>query len=1221
MDPARYRRIRALLHEAESLEPARRRAFVTRAAEGDAELVADVMGLLEDDVVATRDVVPDAVPLAAASPDLAAGTALGPWTLGAEIGRGGMGVVYEATGAGAQGVVAVKVILPGLLALPAMRERFAREARLGLAIDHENVVRTLAFGDVRLRDTTLHYLVMERVRGRTLRRLLDEMGAVPEALVREIALQAARGLEALHAAGVVHRDLKPENLLLSDDRRVRIMDLGVAKVAASGPALTHEGQFVGSMRYASPEQCAGAEVGPASDQYGLGAVLYELVAGRPPFDESDPVAMLRAQVEATPVPLVDRAPACSDFFGAVVARLLEKRPDRRFASAGALARVLEEAETGAWWGEARRDARRGRGARVESAAALPLVGRGRERDALLEAWRAARRSEGTIVLLHGEGGIGKTRLVEDLLRSLGEEHAEVLRTGFPPAGVPGRLEDAIASRLGDGAIEAELARRLGVAPSVADAFAAHLRRRPPAAGVDAIRPQELEGLVARFVRSLAADAPVVWVVEDLHYASADARRAVVSLGRAIASRRVLLLVTARPSLDPATIAALSSSPSYRRVDVERLEEEGVRALASEVLGDGALGRLVAPRLARRADGVPFYVLALLHEVKRSGRLGRDAAGTMRDVGVLDDLEAPRALTDLLRARLASLPAGDRRVLDAASVEGHEFDPARVAIAIDRPRLEVLECLGRLERVEGLVRSGPRLSRFDHHLLQEVAYAELVPALRAELHARFADVIERGTGAGGALPSEARVRVVWHRLRGPDPALAAAAAVEAADICQAAARYEEARDLIGRALAAYVGREDRLRVTLLLRLAWLLSTLGRGEEATPCLDEAERVTRTLPGAPGLPRVRLQRAAYAIERGRFDEALAQASEAIGEMRAAGDAIGTFDAMEARGLALWSLGRHAEALVAHRESLAFAETLASPLPVARAASSLANVLQELGHHADAELHQRAALEGLEAAGDRLNVETVRVNLGNVLWGVGRYAEATACYERAIVVTRERALRGTEAQAWVNLGEVRLRLGDLAGAREAFRLCEELSAEGGRPRTGAYAIHGLGVVAHWSGDRVEARRRLDEALRVRRRIQARPGIAETCLALGVLDAEEGATGVAAERLAEARRLADEVGDPSASVLARLHAAFLPGGDPSGARRAFDEVERRLAAGARTEARWLLWRHFGDPADLAAARALLDEQANRSPAAARAAMFEHVPYARAILEACARRP
>jgi hypothetical protein len=167
---------------------------------------------------------------------------------------------------------------------------------------------------------------------------------------------------------------------------------------------------------------------------------------------------------------------------------------------------------------------------------------------------------------------------------------------------------------------------------------------------------------------------------------------------------------------------------------------------------------------------------------------------------------------------------------------------------------------------------------------------------------------------------------------------------------------------------------------------------------------------------------------------------------------------------------------------------------------------------------------------------------------------------------------------------------------------------------------MHGLGVVAHWSGDRVEARRRLDEALRVRRRIQVRPGIADTCLALGVLDAEEGAVGAAVERLDEARRLADEVGDPSTSVLARLHAGFLPGGDPAGARRAFAEVERRLSACARTEARWLLWRHFGDPADLAAARALLDEQARHSPEGARAAMLERVPYARAIVEACAHR-
>ena len=139
-------------------------------------------------------------------------------------------------------------------------------------------------GEAQLDGKRVHFLAMDLVEGRTLRRVLADGGPVPEPLLREIALQAARGLAALHGAGVVHRDLKPDNLLLTHDRRIRITDLGVAKVPEGSASVTIAGHFVGSPAYASPEQCANRAVGPSADLYSLGAVLYELASGRPPFD-------------------------------------------------------------------------------------------------------------------------------------------------------------------------------------------------------------------------------------------------------------------------------------------------------------------------------------------------------------------------------------------------------------------------------------------------------------------------------------------------------------------------------------------------------------------------------------------------------------------------------------------------------------------------------------------------------------------------------------------------------------------------------------------------------------------------------------------------------------------------------------------------------------------------------------------------------------------------
>jgi serine/threonine protein kinase len=327
--------------------------------------------------------------------------------------------------------VAVKVVLPHLLALTSVRERFLREARLGLAVTHENVVRTLDLETVTHEGVELHCLVLELVKGRTLRRLLESLGTVPEALLRELGAQAARGLAALHRAGIVHRDVKPENLVLTDDRRLLVMDLGVAKVLGGAAlvergTLTTAGQFVGSLHYAAPEQCEGTEVGPAADLYALGAAL-RARDGRPPFETEGTVALMRAHLSTTPVPAAERNPAVSDLLSDAIEVLLAKRPADRFPSAQALAEALVEGEGGAWWATHRRRVTERRPRRVEGTSEVPLVGRKAERARLAQAWAEA--VGGGHGVAAGEPGIGKSRLADELTHG-GVRGAVVLRSGF-----------------------------------------------------------------------------------------------------------------------------------------------------------------------------------------------------------------------------------------------------------------------------------------------------------------------------------------------------------------------------------------------------------------------------------------------------------------------------------------------------------------------------------------------------------------------------------------------------------------------------------------------------------------------------------------------------------------------------------------------------------------------------------------------------------------------
>ena len=267
-----------------------------------------------------------------------------------EIGRGGMGIVYEGEDTSTGAAVAIKVIRSAeLTGRPDVALRFEREARAVRAIDSAHVVRVLDVGALAGEDAP--YLVMERLRGRTLEQAIAERGRLaPEAALRIVA-EACRGLGAAHAAGIVHRDVKPANLYLAEQesgRPVKVLDFGVAKLkqAIRGPddaaALTRSGHLLGSPLYMSPEQAMGLRnVDARTDVWSLGAVLYEALAGRAPHAGVSPVGLLLVTICTRPAPPIQGlAPWVSDEAAALVHRALTIERDARLPSVDAMLEAI-----------------------------------------------------------------------------------------------------------------------------------------------------------------------------------------------------------------------------------------------------------------------------------------------------------------------------------------------------------------------------------------------------------------------------------------------------------------------------------------------------------------------------------------------------------------------------------------------------------------------------------------------------------------------------------------------------------------------------------------------------------------------------------------------------------------------------------------------------------------------------------------------------------------
>jgi hypothetical protein len=254
----------------------------------------------------------------------------------AEIGRGAMGVVYQAIQRSLGRPVAIKR-LPAHLAMDdEFVQRFRREAHALARLNHAHIV---AVHDME-KDGDQYLLVMEFVEGQSLRALLQEKGPLAPREAARIAAEVAAALDAAHRCEVVHRDVKPDNILIRKDTgSAKVTDFGIASVAGSD-FRTMTPSMIGTPKYMSPEQVQGKQVSGTADVYALGIVLYEMLSGRPPFLGNDPLAVAHQQIHEAPPDLAGSTPGLPPALLRIVARALEKDPERRFATAGAMEAAL-----------------------------------------------------------------------------------------------------------------------------------------------------------------------------------------------------------------------------------------------------------------------------------------------------------------------------------------------------------------------------------------------------------------------------------------------------------------------------------------------------------------------------------------------------------------------------------------------------------------------------------------------------------------------------------------------------------------------------------------------------------------------------------------------------------------------------------------------------------------------------------------------------------------
>jgi tetratricopeptide (TPR) repeat protein len=1193
------------------------------------------------------------------------GADLGPYRILDRLGSGAMGTVF--LGLHGTDRVAIKVFHPHLLEQPGFLDRFRREAEMGLRVDHPNVVRTLDSRTQVVDGLPCYYLVMEYVEGITLREVLEDEGVQQEALLREIGRQVALGLEAIHASRIVHRDLKPENVLITRDDEVKIMDLGVALLRDETIRLSSSGQFLGSILYAAPEQFPGTErieVDGRADLYALGMVLYELAAGDHPCYDGSMVRALELRSDGGFRRLGEVRLDVSEFFEEIVHTLLEKDREDRFPSASTLVETLAEGEASRWWrSRARRGAPPARPPRrISIRRDTRLHGRGEELRRLETAFEEVETGRGRVLLLTGEAGVGKTRLVDELVGRLLAESRDLafLFGAYPPGGAAtatGAFCTAFREHLGDEGLEEVVRSHLRRVPGLASGFAAFLRGEPGPGGSTLDRESAQTAFV-EVLRSLASRRPIVLALDDLQLAPEEGHALFAALAWAIPEHRVLLLGTARPGLPDAWVSQLVRLPHVERVRLGRLSPAGVEEILLDLLRSESMVAEVAPTVATWSEGNPFFVLEAFRGLEEKRLLVRTSSGAWRAEGALAGFPTPATVRDLIETRISSLAEKDRALLDVAACLGHVFDPVLAGEAIGMGAIAALRTLDRLERSHRLVRATVDRFAFDHHLVREALYEGLSRPLREGLHAALGEALERRHEADsrdpGTLVGDLPVILCEQFLAGGKSRRAVRYLDAALDRLEASGGNHDALRLAERALEIPGLLEGARRASMLLRAAEFLEIVGRREDGQEAARKA--VDLALESEEPLLRIRAWRLLGTFALGeRPEEAadlLRRAGELAREIGHAGEEAATL--MQEGNLAAGA-GRCAEARGRYERVLELGRDLGNRRQIARAFGGLGNSCLRIGRMEEALENARRCCELFIEVEDRLGELRARGLLGATLVQLGRHAEGERELRHQLLLAREIGYRRGECLATGNLGllhynqdhleqareqfsralEIATEIGDrqmealescrLGGilvdlgrarqARELLRWSLERQRESGDRMNEAYVLWDLGRAHEQLGELEDAEASYRRAAAIREEISPGEDLRATVLSLARLLRRTGRDEEAVEAL---RRIVDETEEVSqASLVASAHLVHVGELDRAPfldrlAREAGHTSPLLLA-----EIHYLLWDGEAGGHHLAEARRLLLEVWEHVAPADPEGLFRRIPLHRDILEGC----
>jgi adenylate cyclase len=943
------------------------------------------------------------------------------------IGRGGMGEVCLADDVMLHRKVALKFVTAqdvtnGL-------ELLLGEARAAAALDHPFICSIYEVTSLDGRPC----IAMEYVSGESLeRRLRNGPLRIGEAL--SVAEEIAEALDAAHKRRVVHRDLKPANVMLTEDGHAKVMDFGLATRLPQYDDADQETQVTfaatgdvlrGTPAYMAPEHIRGGPADRRSDIFAFGILLYEVLSGRNPFIRANLYATLAAILDEPVATLHDQIPAIPPTVDALLARLLAKDPAARPQSFGEVRSVLRrlsvDLSSTATLAPPVVDQRRD---------GVRLIGRDAARAQLLQSIHQARSGRGSLVLLFGDAGVGKTRLAEETLaaaRGLGchtlvgrcyeQEDTPALIPYIEVLEEASRLMPAAVFRQAVEAGAPELAKLM---PELHRLFP---DMEPPLELPPQLRQRFLFTNVRDFFARSSRVMPLAILIDDLQWADQSTLQLTQQLAQQLAGLPIVIIAACCESEANASAAGKGRFHSLldrvRGQSREVLTPQAIKAALDLLVSQRHASSIVLPpfthaevqgvlaglgppnppaklvrAFADHTGGNPFFIAELFRHLKEEGRLF-DARNQWTRHLNFEDVELPDSVRVVLERRMQRVSPETQRVLRAAAVIGRDFEPDLLEEVAEIDSEVLMSALDEAEAA-GILKgpSGRRdiTWRFAHQLTCPTLTAAIPQLRRQRLHLRAANAMAR-------LDQKSRVYTsgIAHHLycagRLADPVRTAGALIGAGESARAAYATEEAMQHYRRALEVLQDTSDDERVSLSVRetLADLLALVGERGAALEHYESVDSAYRSVRATVDSARIARKAGTLHWQAGDRAEAMTAYRRALDELSGSAAHIEAAHLYQELGLAAFRCGDNDKAVEWAERALLSAE-----LALAEPATDASHV-------------RKAATTAVAQATNTIGVALARS---------GRLDAARERIERSLAAAQDLGLLEVACRAYANLG-----------------------------------------------------------------------------------------------------------------------------------------------------------------------------------------------------------